>query len=271
MKNVMDIIRTLKVMPVSELNVHEQISLEHMKMLKRLFTTTKIFTNPIIVDEKSLNVLDGTHRLIALKELGYKNILCQMVDYSSKEIKLGTWFPAFKFKKPAEGFVLKHEGEYGHSFEEGMKMLEKNEAAFMLVQMQGGKKRCAVFKTKKPTLKEFYAAQESIISDMEKMNYVIYIPDELAEGYLKEGYNVLYRRGYTKKEVLDSVKNNKPLPAKSTRHVIPDRLLGANIPMEYLVVDTEKAQEELVKIIEKRAARSAIRYYPEPVLVLDDY
>ena len=66
---------------INKIKQHEAISTEHMKKIKEEISKAGIFSEPIIIDEKSLVVLDGHHRLNSCRQLGLKRIPCLLVKY----------------------------------------------------------------------------------------------------------------------------------------------------------------------------------------------
>src|SRR5439155_9321366 len=51
-----------------------------------------ILRHPIIADSATGAVLDGTHRLAALSQLGYKTIPTALIDYQNPLVKVDRWF-----------------------------------------------------------------------------------------------------------------------------------------------------------------------------------
>jgi len=66
---------------ISDLHEHEEIDSNHAKKIFNKIKSAKFFTEPIIVDGKSLVILDGHHRFNSCKKLGLKRIPCKLVDY----------------------------------------------------------------------------------------------------------------------------------------------------------------------------------------------
>jgi hypothetical protein len=60
------------------------------------------------------------------------------------------------------------------------------------------------------------------------------------------------------------------VPSGITRHVIPDRALNINIPLDVLSVDwdIERKRQWLQDWVMERMAANAIRYYAEPTFHL---
>lgn len=76
---------------VSELRAHELTQRERVEELKRSILREGVIRRPILVDERTLIVIDGHHRLQAIKELGFELIPAVLVDYRSDEICVEPW------------------------------------------------------------------------------------------------------------------------------------------------------------------------------------
>ncbi len=77
---------------------------------------------------------------------------------------------------------------------------------------------------------------------------------------------------YTVEQVLQIAKANRVLPAGITRFIIPGRVLRLNADLNMLKSDkslTEK-NEWLRKLVVNKLSQSEVRYYEEPVYLLDE-
>lgn len=70
---------------ISKIKEHEAVDKKHLKIIKKTIIDSGVFKEPIIVDKKSLVVLDGHHRLNSCRELGFEKIPSIMVDYLANE------------------------------------------------------------------------------------------------------------------------------------------------------------------------------------------
>lgn len=70
---------------------HEKIRESKVLELVRHILVDGFVRTPIVVEDKHFVVLDGHHRLNALKRLGCKRIPSFIVDYSRDDIKVGSW------------------------------------------------------------------------------------------------------------------------------------------------------------------------------------
>ena len=79
------------VFEIEELKEHEDIRPDYLEALKNEIMSDGILKMPIAVDKNTFIILDGHHRLQALKRLGCKKIPCVLVDYQSPEIEVIAW------------------------------------------------------------------------------------------------------------------------------------------------------------------------------------
>jgi len=76
---------------IGELKEHEEIRPDYLETLKNEILSDGILKMPICIDKNTCIILDGHHRLQALKRLGCKKIPCVLVDYQSKDISVIPW------------------------------------------------------------------------------------------------------------------------------------------------------------------------------------
>lgn len=72
--------------PVSELKTHEDSEPERVRRVIKQIKSTGMVKKAIVVDAGSKVVLDGVHRLSALKALGAVRVPAWLVDYSDEDI-----------------------------------------------------------------------------------------------------------------------------------------------------------------------------------------
>ena len=73
---------------LEELKEHEEIRPDYLEQLKNEILSDGILKMPIAVDKKTYIILDGHHRLHALKKMGCKRIPVILFDYQSPEIEV---------------------------------------------------------------------------------------------------------------------------------------------------------------------------------------
>src|SRR4030067_2072575 len=73
---------------LEELREHEEIRPDYLEELKNEILLDGILKMPIAVDKETYIILDGHHRLHALKRIGCKKIPVILFDYQSPEIEV---------------------------------------------------------------------------------------------------------------------------------------------------------------------------------------
>ncbi len=79
------------IMEISKLKIHEAIQDPLLEACVKMLENDGVFKVPILVDENDLVVLDGHHRVEAMKQLGYTKIPVYLVDYWNEAIEVTTW------------------------------------------------------------------------------------------------------------------------------------------------------------------------------------
>lgn len=77
---------------ISSLLLHEETIPELLEQLTWSIKKDGCLNHPIIVDAESFLVLDGVHRVAALKRLRCRRIPACLVDYWSPAIKVFNWY-----------------------------------------------------------------------------------------------------------------------------------------------------------------------------------
>lgn len=81
------------------LHPHEQIDPIRLQEIKKQLIKDGTQREPIIIDEDHLIVLDGHHRIRALKDLGYSKVVAFKINYNDNNLILKTWHPAIRGSK----------------------------------------------------------------------------------------------------------------------------------------------------------------------------
>jgi hypothetical protein len=259
-----ELLSILDVRPTKELLCHEQTISKNLKRLKEGMLNIGHLVDPLVVDGKTNVVLDGNHRLKVLEIIECPCSACQIVDYSSPEIKVGTWLPAIK-RKPDE--FLKPEGMKIEKVdaETGRKAVEATRSPFMV--MSKGSEGALLLNPGNYKMREMVEEQVFILSLFDSAE-ITYIPDTEADAYLEKGYTVLMRRPYTKDEIVKAAKDHAPFPPKSTRHLIPGRIIRLNMKLGWLHFERSDAKKEMEEMLKRRAYNGNVRKYYEPVVVI---
>lgn len=258
-----DMLNQLEIREVKTLFGHEQTISRNLKRLKEAMLNLGQQVDPIIIDKKTGVVLDGNHRLKVLDIIECPLTVCQLVDYQSDKVEVGTWYPTVP--KTIDELVkldsIKHEKVDG---EAGREAIQNLRAPFMAMTSDG---QYHLLNPGNYKLREMIEEQNYILNLLEN-NEVDFIPDEEVNENLAIGRSVLYRRSYTKDEIIEAARDHSPFPPKSTRHIIPGRIVRLNMRLGWLHMSKEKAWAELENMLKKRAYGGNVRKYYEPVTVI---
>ena len=259
-----EIINKLQIVPTEKLLLHEEIIPYNFQKLRETMLNTGRLVDPIIVESKHYVVIDGNHRKRVLDYIKCPNAACQVIDYESPEVTVGSWFPASKTVEPDQipGFAPE-----AVDFEQGMRELKNLEGTFMYVKKIDGKVQCFLYNSNGKTLPEVISHQREFMGKLDGRD-VQSIADDKTEEYLEQGYAVFCRRGYSKPEIVAESVAGRQMPPKSTRHMIPDRIIRLNVPLGWLSETPEVAKEMTDSMLRRRLNEGSIRRYTEPVIVL---
>jgi hypothetical protein len=81
----------IAILPISVLRPHERVDPDLVKELAEDIKECGFLRKPIVVDHETLIIIDGHHRVEALKRLGCKRAPCLLVDYRSPKIMVLSW------------------------------------------------------------------------------------------------------------------------------------------------------------------------------------
>lgn len=265
-----EIIKRLDIVDTSTLLQHEEIVPKNLKRLKEAMFNIGQMVDPIIMDEKDRVVLDGNHRMTVLKDMECPHAAVQPVNYSDPGIELGTWYPVSKTFE-IEQFRTAGVNVEKVDFNAGMEALNSSKAAFMLGRKNGaGKEAWLLSPGKYSSIASLLEAQKRVVDSTGVSNNpdVTYVADDFGDTVLNDGLCALYRRAYTKREVVERAKSGVPFPPKSTRHLIPNRVVRLNMKLGWLFENKDEARKLMLEMLKNRVYSGNVRRYPEPVIVI---
>ena len=254
---------------LSSLHIHEEIIPEKMQELVEKIPHDGVWIHPIIVDERSLVVLDGMHRVAAAKEIGYRYIPVCLVDYENPRIKIGCWYRMFKnFSGVEEAKRLLMEvglTPVEKGYKEAHDMVEAREAVTALFTDSW----CLAAHGQARSVKERYDAIKRVECIAQAAGHHMgYSTDSdawtrVASGEYSSG---LITPRVRKREVVDIATKGIIFAQKTTRHIIPARPMFVTVPTEWLKGDL--MPEEANSRLRKHLASKLVEKLP-PGQILD--
>ena len=243
-------------MPLDRLALHEAHDGDRLALLGGRIREEGVQRNPVIISPQrdGYLVLDGAHRVQALKNIGCQFVLAQEVDPPEKAESWGHLLKIPKRSKLYEiGSVEVLDGApdtwlAGIEFADGERIFVKSREAGLSGEVEGlwG-------------LQKLYPA-----------GGVVHRVDPGAPVELAGDEAVIRYRAFTPQELVEVVRSGAVLPAGITRFRVRERVLGVRFPLEKLDsgVLTER-NVELRALVNEHWKENRVRYYGEPVVLFE--
>lgn len=243
-----------------DLNLHEETIPSSSRKLSESILDDGKLRHPIIVDNKTLTVLDGMHRATSLKDLNCKFAPVCLVDYQDSRITVGSWSRLWRDLNM--GVLLKKCVSYGFSIEscddtDIEELLEGKIIKAALVS----KKHSRLLDRNSKSVKMIYDSIEEIEKDLESegVNVEYGVGKSIFLKAQESGVAILLPPA-SKNEIVKVALSDSVLPHKTTRHVIPARPMGVDVPLDLL--SGGKSLEEANSILEKSLENREIKNIP---------
>jgi hypothetical protein len=269
----------LRFAALDDLLLHEEHDPYRAKRLALALKRDGKLRHPPIVAEDGDRyiVLDGATRITALREMGYRDVLVQIVDYKADAIQVSAWHHVLAglshnrllatlanvegiTLQPVDadtacrrlgtreivGCLVMRNGQHFAILCDGSP--DENRQADLLCQLVSEYRgRTEVHRTVEVNLPALTAQYPDLTA---VIVFPTFSPDEISRIAL----------------------NGSKLPMGVTRHVVAGRALGLDIPLEMLT-DAQSLEAKnawLKDLIAKRLQANKIRLYQEPVFVFDE-
>ncbi len=239
---------------IDELLPHEETISGSLDALMEEIERAGILKSPVIVGRESLVVLDGMHRVEALRNLGCRFMCVCLVDYMSPGIRVDRWCRVVSSPIAIEDFVSSF-GELGAIARVGGS--PRGGASLLLMLEEGFYEMAAHGEG----IVSAFATVTSIESWLRKKGHAIRFETERDAAKMLERREVgfvLCPPTIEKHHVLETIKSGRVLPPKATRHIVPARPFGVDVPLELLrdtVISVEEANRQLSKMLEAKSIR----------------
>lgn len=259
---------TIAILDISSLHMHEQVIPELLERLASSIATDGCIRDPVIVDKKSLVVLDGVHRIAALKKLGIPRIPACLVDYRNPNIKVSNWYRTITDASNIEKTItnLKLPSVTVESTEKSDISrigVSPNVAAIKF------RNKTFLIKSRFSSLREAYNIIEKIENKLRASGLTIkYETERDALQNLREGNVdvVICTPKLTKQKIVRAALSGTVLAPKTTRHVIPARPMRLNVPIS-LLKDYKKPLSEINEELRNMLQNKHLKTLPPGTLL----
>jgi hypothetical protein len=272
----------ISILDIGSLHLHEETIPELLNTLVETIREDKVLKHPIIVDKRTLVVLDGMHRVAALERLDCKKIPVCLIDYENPAVTVGCWYRTIKGKSKEKDLTaqIRH---LGATVEEAGNLDEALIGASPIIAAI--KKRDKIFLIHSPfrNFKEAYEIIGRFEEHLRKGGFEIGYETEVDALRMLERYEVdavLLTPKLTKEAVIETALSGEVFIYKATRHVVPARPLFLNVSLS-LLKEGEKSLDEvnrkLKSMLEKKRLKKILagslldgRRYEEDVYIFEE-
>jgi hypothetical protein len=251
----------IAILNTSDLHLHEEIIPDLLDELVRSIELDGFLKHPIIVDKRSLVVLDGMHRVAALERLGCKRIPACLVDYENSAITVGCWYRALKGARALEHLNTQIKG-LGLTIEEVRKIDDTKIGVSPIVAAVRNRKKAFLIRSPFRSLKEAYDIIRQIEGGLKEFALDVAYETELdALSKLRdhEADVVLLTPKVTKGSIINTALSGSVFSFKTTRHIIPARPLYLNVPLS-LLRNGEKPISEVNNELRRMLQRKRLKH-----------
>lgn len=246
---------------IGELRIHEEIIPDLLKSLVAEIKSDGALRHPVIVSSGDLVVLDGMHRVAALEELSCRFALACLVDYRNPSVEVEAWHRLIiggdldKILEVSKSVGL---GPESAKLEDATELLNRREISAILLSrtecysLRGGGEIREIYGRIK-SLEEALAGKGMEVT-YETKN------DAIQRAKSGEGAALLIP-AVRKEEVLEAARSGEVFAYKTTRHVVPARPMGVNVPLDWLT-SSDKQLSELNRDLEESLKEREIKRLP---------
>lgn len=237
------------------LKLHEEIVNSYLQELMDSIKEENKISDPIIVDKVTGVVLDGMHRAVAVSRLGYNKIPACFIDYQDPNVELGSWCRVFKNLEMDEVVeVCEDLGlevvECEH--ENILNKLEERFLQFFLVSQE----RCYELLPEFSSVKKLFNAVDELEDALVDKGFEFRHVSEkkILEKLDNDEIGVLFPPA-EKEEVIEISHSGSVFSHKMTRHVVPARPLGVDVPLSWLRDNLYISDENMTEQLEEREVK----------------
>jgi len=269
----------LQIVPTAQILLHEEFDTKRVEPLAAEMRRCSVITNPPIAtpipNRRAFALLDGANRVMAAHQLGLPHMLVQVVDYKDPHIVLSKWDHVVTHFSDEEFFtrLLQIGGIEIHraTLASARRGLEQREIFSFFHHRDWG--TAALRRARgAPSDVRLLCAITGIYKDRASILRVQLRARTPRELSLDDAFLLAFPT-FTKRDIVRcSVSVTEKLPTGISRHIIPNRALKVNFPIEILRSRRSIAEKTLAlqALVADRARRKAIRHYTEATFLYDE-
>ena len=265
---------TLRIVAAEEVHLHEDADPRRVAGLVEQLATEGVLRNPPLaaaLPGGGYIILDGANRTSALRQLDLPHHLLQIVEYAAPEVRLEVWH-----------HLLREDGHALTRFLPANALIDIPSADGLRQDLEDGRLACGLitengvqgvgserpFPARVAALRAVVGAYNGRVPIYRVRTTDLAV---LRSEYDRIGVLVVFPR-FSKDEILHLAALPEKLPTGITRHVIPNRALRVNLPLDVLRGRGSREEKNAVlhDLIHARLLAHRVRVYPEPTVLFDE-
>lgn len=240
--------------------LHEETIPDLLEALAERIRDDGVLKSPVIIDRGTMVVLDGMHRVKALRILGCRFTCACLVDYQNNGIKVDRWCRTISKSFNLEEAV-KLTGELDLIL--APKYVCTSSDSIDAVNVMKFRDASYEITSPRPGFMPAFDAVRELEFKLRISGFEVgYETERDADKKLASGAvdAVLCPPQIGKKQIIDTAKAGLVFTFKVTRHIIPARPVGVNVPLSLLrnhSLSVQETNERLSAILHRKKIRHA--------------
>ena len=271
----------LSFLPIGSLIFHERHDSQRTPPLIERIRESGLFRNPPIVapledGSGRFMVLDGANRITALKEMGFPDVLVQIVQPGAPGLRLEKWNHVVWGLSPQD-FLSGIQEIAGVTLSQAENLDFQpdimGDCGLALVQLPDRRRYAAC--SSSPELLRRVGLLHAIVDSYKERAWLdrTGVQDiELLAGVYADLSGLIVFPNFTIQDILQLSGAGNLLPAGITRFTVSPRALHVNYPLYELASHKpiEEKNAELQEWIQRRISQKGVRYYAEATFLYDE-
>jgi hypothetical protein len=270
----------LRFVSLDRMLLHEEDDPYRVKRLALILKHEGKLRNPPIVAEADQRyiVLDGATRTTALREMGFRDALVQVVDYESENVRVGAWYHVIvgmpqnhllACLADVEGVTLQPvDSETACS-------LLGTRGIIACVVMRNGQWFAVLCNDAQPGNSRRADLLCQLVSEYRgkaEVHRAVEVDLPTLTGEYPDLSAIVTFPSFQPAEIAEIAAGGSKLPMGISRHLVAGRALGLDVPLAMLTAEQslESKNAWLNDQIRSRLKANKVRLYQEPVFVFDE-
>lgn len=247
------------------------------KLASRIAADGRLSNPPVVVEwGRHYVVLDGATRVQALKQSGYRHAVVQVVSSNDAHLQANTWNHVISGPSIGELLAVLRDVPGLQMIETAPEYLhDKMKSERALASLYTADKRGYLLQSEASDRAGWLAVLNDTVAryiDWGTVDRTLVTDLGALKAQFPKSVALAVFPQFNLEQILHLATEDKLVPAGITRFIIPGRVLRLHVPLDMLGGDAtlESKNDWLDQLIQEKLANRRLRYYQEPVVLLDE-